>query len=121
LSVLPNAYHRSVRTHMASKLVDGSYMCSSSFRHFFDLLNAVASAVLTAARGNTVPTLTDDCMHPAYMLESTLILLLPNSAPAGGICKTFDKDDYAPTMWANGLHAAIETDSGVQKITEAFL
>jgi hypothetical protein len=115
LSVLPDSYHRSVRTHMASKLVDGSYMCSSSFRHFFDLLNAVASAVLTAARGNTVPTLTDDCMHPAYMLESTLILLLPNSAPAGGTCKTFDKEDYAPTMWANGFHAAIETDSGVQK------
>ena len=112
LNPLLDTYLTSVRKHMGSQLVDGEYLCSSSFRHFFDLLDTVPSEVSSAASGNNQPVFTDNCMHPHSLLETTLTLLLPKAAPVGSACKVFDTTDYESTIWVDGRHAVESDDKG---------
>jgi hypothetical protein len=120
LDSLPDTYLGSVREHFTSELLDGTYLCYSTFMQTYDLFDTIPSE-LDVPSENAQQLVTDPCMNPSrYLLEATLRLILPQAAPAGKRCKTFDDTPYESTTWIDGRYMRERDTSRGRRLFRGF-
>ena len=104
LNALPDTHLRSLRERFGSELLDGTYLCFSTFMQFFDVFDTIPSE-LDAASGSAARPRPEECMDAIrHLLERTFRLLLPQAAPAGKRCKTFEDMPYESPLWIDGRY-----------------
>ena len=120
LNALPDTLMRSLRERFKSELLDGTYLCYSTFRRMFDLFHTIPSE-LDAVSENTVQPAADNCMFAIrILLDATFRLLLPQAAPAGKRCKTFEDIPYESPLWIDGRYVDERNTSRGRELFSGF-
>jgi serine/threonine protein kinase len=120
LNALSETYLLPLREHFKSELLDGTHLCFSTFHQFYERFDTIPSE-LDVPLENAQQLITERCMgiRRGY-LEATFRLLLPQSAPSGKRCKTFEDTPYDSTTWIDGRYMGERNISRGRELFRGF-